>query len=253
MTVRTIFKRTIQTWLTPVLHLRLRSGLRGYARFVRDWRAYARLPGAEPLSLREALPCLHDRDSYSKIDVHYFYQDAWALRAVKRSGTPLHVDVGSNVVYVSMVSAFTPTIFVDIRPLVTNLDNLHCLDGSILALPFADSSLPSLSCLHVAEHIGLGRYGDPLDPDGTRKAAQELARVLKPGGNLYFSLPLGRPRLCYNAHRVHAPKQILGYFSDLQLANFAAIVDGGSFRPSAEPAELVDSYYACGLFHFTKN
>ncbi len=252
MTRSATFKRTIQTWLTPVLHLRLRSGLRGYARYVHDWRAYARLPGAEPLTLREALPCLHDRTAFSPTVGHYFYQDAWALRAVKRSETPLHVDVGSNVVYVSMVSAIAPTIFVDIRPLVTNLDNLNCLDGSILAMPFADNSLPSLSCLHVAEHIGLGRYGDPLDPGGTHKAARELARVLKPGGSLYFSLPLGRPRLCYNAHRVHAPDQILGYFSDLQLADFAAIVDGGSFKPAAQPAELVNSDFACGLFHFIK-
>ena len=43
--------------------------------------------------------------------------------------------------------------------------------------PFGDRSVPSLSCLHVVEHVGLGRYGDPLDPQGSIKAMRELQRV----------------------------------------------------------------------------
>ncbi len=31
--------------------------------------------------------------------------------------------------------------------------------------------------MHVVEHVGLGRYGDPLDPDGDLKAIAELKRV----------------------------------------------------------------------------
>ena len=42
----------------------------------------------------------------------------------------------------------------------------------------------------MLEHIGLGRYGDPIDPQGTEKAATELQRVLAPGGDLYLSLPI---------------------------------------------------------------
>lgn len=243
----------IERWVTPLIDFRrIRRGVRAYLRYARDWRRYARMPEAELLSLSDAFPCLFDRTSYSPVTGHYFYQDRWALKAVKQSGTPLHVDVGSNVVYVSMLSVMTYVVFVDIRPLFSNLDNLSSIDASILAMPFADHSVPSLSCLHVAEHIGLGRYGDPLDPGGTRKAASELARVLKPGGNLYFSLPLGKPRVCYNAHRIHSPGQILEYFRDLKLAAFAAVLDNGVFKAEATPVELENANYACGLFHFTK-
>src|SRR2546430_12288402 len=49
--------------------------------------------------------------------------------------------------------------------------------------PFGDLELSSVSCLHVAEHIGLGRYGDAIDPLGTRKAIGELARVLAVDGD----------------------------------------------------------------------
>jgi hypothetical protein len=42
----------------------------------------------------------------------------------------------------------------------------------------------SLSGLHVAEHIGLGRYAAPLKPHGTRQACVDSQRVLAPAGNL---------------------------------------------------------------------
>jgi SAM-dependent methyltransferase len=93
----------------------------------------------------------------------------------------------------------TRVAFLDVRPLDADIEDLEPIAGSVLELPFADRSLPSVSCLHVAEHIGLGRYGDPLDPAGTRKAIAELQRVTAPGGQLLFSLPVGRQRLCFNA------------------------------------------------------
>jgi SAM-dependent methyltransferase len=142
--------------------------------------------------------------------------------------------------------------FVDIRPLVIDLPNFQSVSGSILALPMEDNSVRSLTCLHVAEHIGLGRYGDPLDPHGTRNACRELARVLAPGGNLYFSLPVGRPRLCFNAHRIHAVDQILEYFQDLVLVEFSGIGDDRKFMRNIEGTAFQNADYACGLFHFTK-
>lgn len=104
----------------------------------------------------------------------------------------------------------------------------------------------------MAEHIGLGRYGDPLDPEGTKKAARELARVLAPRGNLYFSVPVGKPRVCFNAHRIHSPEQILDYFYDLELVQFSGIGDDRTFRQDMAPSDLAEASCACGLFHFTK-
>jgi len=110
----------------------------------------------------------------------------------------------------------------------------------------------SISCLHVAEHVGLGRYGDPLDPQGTQKAAYELTRVLAKGGQLYFSLPIGKPRVCFNAHRIHSPGQILEYFKGLKLVGFSGVTDFGRFAENIPPTDLENANYACGMFHFTK-
>src|SRR5207253_10606962 len=80
----------------------------------------------------------------------------------------------------------------------------------LLSLPFADRSVESLSCLHVAEHVGLGRYGDELDPEGTVKAARELQRVVAPAGRLYFALPVGRPRTEFRSEAHTSELQSLG-------------------------------------------
>ena len=211
------------------------------------------MDGAEPIHLDETYPILFDRTSKTKIDSHYFYQGIWAFRKIYQNNPAEHVDVGSNVNFVGLLTAITMVHFVDIRPLnVCNLPNLKNIKGSVLELSYDDDSLESISCLHVAEHIGLGRYGDPLDPLGTKKAAKELARCLKPGGNLYFSLPVGKPRLCFNAHRIHAPSQIVDYFNGLTLIEFSGSDDNKNFMENIATDTLENAEYACGMFQFTK-
>lgn len=223
-----------------------------YISFFSELRQYKRMDGAEDIAVRDLYPILNERTSTTAFDTHYFYQDIWAFRKVFESGVETHVDVGSKVDYVGFLSAITQVTFIDIRPLITDLPNLESKSGSILGMPYPDGSVSSLSCLHVAEHIGLGRYGDPLDPLGTVKACRELQRVLAPGGNLYFGLPIGRPRVCFNAHRIHSTDQILEYFAGLKLVEFSFVNDKGRFLKNVHPDTGRDAKYGCGLFQFTK-
>ena len=183
------------------------------------------MDGAEPIRFRDSYPCLDDRTTTTPYDPHYFHQAVWATEQILRAVPEEHVDVGSEITFVGMISAIVPVAFVDIRPLMVQLPRLRSVEGDLLALPFDNRSVASLSCLHVAEHVGLGRYGDELTPEGTRRACAELARVLAPGGTLLFSVPIGLPRLCFNAHRVHSPAQIVGYFGELELHEFAVVDD----------------------------
>jgi len=224
----------------------------GFARYVADRRAYRALPGAEPLRLRDAQPKLADRLPTSPFDPHYFHQDVWAANRVAEFKPESHVDVGSRVDYVGFLTSHTNVTFVDIRPLEARIDRLTSIAGSVLELPFEDGSVQSISCLHVAEHIGLGRYGDPLDPAGTRKAAKELQRVLAPGGQLLFSGPVGAPRVCFNAHRVHDPVQVREWFDELELAEHAGVDDQGVFTRHLDLDVLKGSRYACGMFRLTR-
>jgi len=242
-------RRELAPFGDPVFVLR---GLANYPRYLADWRRYMRLPGAEPLRFGNAYPQLHDRTSATAIDAHYFYVNGWAIRRIVAQRAVRHMDIGSQTIFASLLGAVMPVTFVDYRPLRAHLSNLACLGADLLHLPFGNGSVESLSCLHVAEHIGLGRYGDSLNPHGTRQAARELARVLAKGGSLYFALPVGKPRVCFNAHRIHTPDTIRAYFSDLELVELSGVHDDGRFVERVNLAEFDHSEYACGMFWFKK-
>ncbi len=145
--------------------------------------------------------------------------------------------------------------FHEFRPPDLGLDGLTVERGDLLTLPYGDQSVPSLSCMHVVEHTGLGRYGDPLDPEGDLKAMAELRRVLAAGGSLLFVVPVGRPRIMFNAHRIYSYRQILGYFDGLKLREFSLIPDnpaeGGLIVNATE--EISDAQeYGCGCFWFIR-
>lgn len=53
------------------------------------------------------------------------------------------------------------------------------------------------------EHDGLGQYGDPLDPDGDLKAMKKMRSIVKAGGLLYLSVPMGSDRVIFNAARIY--------------------------------------------------
>lgn len=244
-----LVRRLYHFWFCRVVDFRRAFfRLRQFVLYLRDWRRYAQMPGAESLRFGDSYPCLEDRTAHTCIDTHYFYQAVWAAERIVQHKPSRHVDVGSNVGFVGQLCAFLPVVFVDIRPLRARLPRLVCLSGSLLDLPFTTAAVESLSCLHVAEHVGLGRYGDPLNPAGTRLACGELARVLAPGGHLFFSIPVGRPRVCFNAHRIHSPTQILRYFEGLTLVEFSAVDDQGELLMDIRPDQMEGAEYACGLF-----
>jgi hypothetical protein len=200
----------------------------------------------------EPYPMLEDDTSTTDFDRHYVYQGPWVFEKLMWAKPEHHIDVGSYIYYLGFFAHLVPTTFVDIRPTEAQFKHFTEIPGSILELPFADDSVPSLSCLHVIEHIGLGRYGDPLDPRGTEKAAAELSRVLQRGGNLYVSVPVGREVTSFNAHRIHHPATVLGYFPSLELVRLDGILDDGRLIEDVSPSVLADSVHACGLYWFTK-
>lgn len=53
------------------------------------------------------------------------------------------------------------------------------------------------------EHSGLGRYGDPLDPDGDIKTMDAIHKNLKSDGILIWGAPVGKDALTWNVHRVY--------------------------------------------------
>lgn len=243
----------VRRWLTQVADpIWAAKGGLGYLHYLSDWHQYRHMPGAEPLHLCDTYPQVHDRTATHGFDAHYFFTNGWAMRRIVATAQGFHVDVASQVIFPNLLGGVLPVIFVDYRPLNTSLHGLDSAAGSLLALPFADHSIRSLSCLHVIEHIGLGRYGDPLDPIGTQKSAKELTRVTAIGGNLFIAAPVGQPRLCFNAHRIHSPQAICDMFGELTLIEFSGVHDDGRYVEDTNFSEFEASEYACGLFWFRR-
>lgn len=242
----------IARWGSAFLSPHFLTSLGALPRYFTDWKIYNKRAATPQISFRDSYPCLADRVVATPFDPHYFFQAAWLARRLQEKRPSLHVDVGSSAMMINVLSAGVKTVFVDYRPLRAHLSNLSSLAGDIVRLPFQDGSITSLSCLHVLEHVGLGRYGDPIDPDGSLLAAAELQRVLKRGGRLFLSVPVGRERVCFNAHRVFSSSTVRSFFRELQLKAFSLVDDAGRFNEEVPPESAVNLEYGCGLFEFVK-
>lgn len=212
--------------------------------------------GRFAMPLKDLFPTLHDKTSNTPFDRHYTYHPAWAARIVAETRPAYHVDISSILSFCTMVSAFVPVKFYDYRPAKVNLSNLDSEHADLTKLHFADNSIPSLSCMHTIEHIGLGRYGDPIDPKGDLKAISELKRVVAQGGNLLFVTPIsGEARIQFNAHRVYSYDMIVKLFEGFTLKKFSLITDykfEEGFIENATKTEADQQTYGCGCFWFQK-
>ncbi len=239
-----------------------RRGVANFPRFLihyRRFRAMAKACGSYatfPCPIRGWLPKLTDYGVQAgSARGHYFHQDIWAARLINQAKPTRHVDIGSRVDgFISHLLCFRAVEVIDIRPLTSTTRGLSFTQADatdLKAIP--DASMESLSTLHALEHFGLGRYGDPLEPDAWRRAMRSLARVLAPNGRLYLSVPIGRQRVVFNAHRVFSPLTVIETMADLRLVSFAAVNDAGDLVEPADPADFVSAKLACGLFEFTKD
>lgn len=243
-----IFTRCIPNWVRRSFK---------YALFAIEFITFkreedARFPG---LSWRSRMPCLDDRNQYTTFDKHYVYHPAWAARVLAKTMPTYHVDISSSLSFSTILSAFLPVKFYDYRPARIELSNLQTHFADLMNLPFSDGELESVSCMHVIEHIGLGRYGDPQDVSGDIKALLELKRIIKSGGDFLLVVPLGIPKIVFNAHRIYSYEQIIAEFDEFELKDFSLITDDGNpygIVANASAAMVSHQKYGCGCFWFRK-
>lgn len=197
-----------------------------------------------------------------KVLEHYFAQDIWGGRKIFENMPIEHYDIGSRLDgFIAHILTFLPKVYyIDIRPLPNKIRGLEFIQGNAMNLErFDDESIESLSSFHAIEHFGLGRYGDPIDPDGTIKALKEFQRILRPGGKLYLGVPIGPSnKLLFNAHRIFQPNWIIQALPKLSLLDFSVVQNQDAYWEEVDISYLEvisDSLedYSCGLFEFVKN
>ena len=159
--------------------------------------------------------------------------------------------------FVAHVATFREIEVLDVRPLEpTAHANIRFRQADLMGEVDAGIT-DSLSCLHALEHFGLGRYGDPIDPHGHIKGVENLIKMLKPGGTLYISFPIGRgDEVHFNAHRVFDPRTLLEMDrvkSALKLVDFDCVDDRGDLNCGVKVNDVVGKFrYGCGIYTFKK-
>ena len=58
------------------------------------------------------------------------------------------------------------------------------------------------------DHDGLGRYGDPIAPDGDLLTMRLLLRALAPGAKVILSVPVGPDRIIWNLMRIYGKDRL---------------------------------------------
>jgi hypothetical protein len=115
----------------------------------------------------------------------------------------------------------------------------------------------SVSCLHAIEHFGLGRYTDPIDVNGHLSGIRNLVDLVKEGGTLYISFPIGKAdEVQYNAHRVFHPQSILKVpeiAKNMRLTRFDFVDDRGDLHLKQTVESAVGRLtYGCGIYTFER-
>ena len=223
-----------------------------YLKFIREWKQYKKLGGTP--SFRYIRPALYfKREDTQTGGGQYFYQDIWALKKLSELKPVMHYDIGSRFDgFTGQATAICSVTCIDIRPPAFSLPGFHFLKGDILKLPLENDTLQTLSCLHTIEHIGLGRYGDTINPNGFNEALIELQRVVQPGGYLILSMPIGKDRIEFNAQRILDPLSCIGKLKNMQLVEFSVINDKDQFIENADPGSYTGADCSCGLYLFRK-
>ena len=172
-----------------------------------------------------------------------------------------HIDVGSRIDgFVAHIASFRKIDVIDIRPLPsTGHKNIEFLQANLMLNldPKLLESTDSISCLHAIEHFGLGRYGDPIDPNGHIKGFNNLLDILKPGGTLYISFPVGsKSQVEFNEQRIFNPSEIFSWArSDKKiiLSRLDYITPNGLLQLNINPRDLKNiEGTGCGIYTLAK-
>lgn len=189
---------------------------------------------------------------------NYFWQDLWAARLVIQSGIKQHFDIGSRLdgFIAHLLASGIEVTMIDVREFPEKIDSLHTIvDDATSLRQVPDNSIESFSALCSLEHFGLGRYGDPIDPEACFKCFDNIQKKMKTGGKLYISLPIGKERLEFNAHRVFYPSTIVKCFNSMILEEFLCTADGKieyDVDIHKYDNDMHNGNYRYGMFYFTK-
>lgn len=135
----------------------------------------------------------------------YGYTDIWLYEALECC--PI---MNKTVAVMGSINPWYESVVLGYGGLPTtveyNLPNYNCPQiKEILFEDLKNSNMKFNVGLSISsfEHDGLGRYGDPINPNGDLDAMQTMKKIIDPNGILFLAVPIGKDKVVWNAHRVY--------------------------------------------------
>ena len=190
------------------------------------------------------------------VDKHYFLQDLYVAQQIFKNNPKNHLDIGSRIDgFVTHLASFRKVNVLDLRPINIEHENIRFINEDLLKFETKEI-FDSISCLHTIEHVGLGRYGDEINPNSYKQFYKKIIKILNQKGRLYISFPISKENKVYfNSQRTFDPKHILQLDESLRLIEFSLINDDYKMINNID---INKSYNhidnnSCGIYIFEKN
>ena len=121
-----------------------------------------------------------------------------------------------------------------------------CEDPDIECISYFDEFKNMRKCFDAIvsfssiKHSGLGRYGDPINPNGDLETMEDVYKSLKDKGKVILGVPVGPDCVVWNVHRVYGK-----YRLPLLTRNFTEINWIGHEKDQLLNLETCDAKYHC--------
>lgn len=188
---------------------------------------------------------------------------AWTLAHVLRdAGRVLDFGSGPGITALSASFAGNNVVAVDLEQegYPFSGHDIEYVRGDFNYLEWEPEAFDQIINCSSIEHVGLaGRYGSPDDPEGDLRAMDKMAGLLKPGGNMVLTLPVGRDGVYAPWHRVYGENRLSRLLASwaVQQESYWAKPDGAKYEPVSREKALAEqgsaTYYALGLYVLTPN
>jgi len=183
------------------------------------------------------------------------------------SGPGEALDFGSGSSFLGLIAAqrgFKVTA-VDLEPVQWYYvhPGLQFIHGDILKVSIPTNHFDLVINCSTVEHVGLaGRYGVTEDnPDGDLKAMARLRELMKPGGIMLLTIPVGQDAVFVPLHRVYGAQRLPRLLEDYKVEKEVFWVKDNQnrwvlaekesalkFKASAESRSPLRNVYALGCF-----
>jgi SAM-dependent methyltransferase len=186
---------------------------------------------------------------------------AWCLGGL-RSEQGRILDLGAGSGMLSLAAAFRghEVVSVDLEPCSFHFsaEEIEYVQGDFNRMTFKERSFDQILNCSTIEHFGLGgRYGSAEDDSADLEAMETLSRLLRTGGDMLLTIPVGRDDVFAPRHRVYGDERLPRLLESFAISDEVYWQKDAADRWLRVPREIAlrqrgsPTLYALGLFRLT--